>query len=318
MLVTPAGLESALRRTESYLLSAPIMEALFARREADQESPDDEQLTEELVSELLEHQTPEGSWGSHVARTAESLQLLRALLPAKRRHEAATRGIAWLRGRQNRPGRFGEPCEPDLHAADVCSHATSGFYSPAAPQVSLAGYTLENGLKFGTDRDARLGISALTLRSILLWTDITEEDRKHVLALTRLVEGAFRPGRPALVGHAAAVEVLATLAAAPRTPELTVALHTTLSRLAHTQRADGSWAELDPFHVIDLLLQAIRNGYASPVFDSALLRSAETLTFSQNANGVWGETTADPYRTLIGWRVLRYTSARQTGGKTAK
>src|SRR5688500_8329694 len=109
MLVTPAGLESALRRTESYLLSAPIMEALFARREAGEESADDEQLTKELASELLEHQTAEGSWGSHVARTAEALLLLRELLPEKRRHEAATRGIAWLRTRQNRPGRFGDP-----------------------------------------------------------------------------------------------------------------------------------------------------------------------------------------------------------------
>jgi hypothetical protein len=181
--------------------------------------------------------------------------------------------------------------------------------------VSLAGYTLQNGLRFATDRDARLGISALTFRAVSRWTELTEEDRKHVLALTRAVEGAFRPGRPALLGAGASVEALAALASAPRTPELTVALHTTLSRLAHMQRADGSWAELDSFHVIDLLLTAIRNGYGSPVFDAALLRAAEQLTFSQSPDGSWG-TSADPCRTLVGWRVLRYTSARQAAGKT--
>jgi hypothetical protein len=314
MLVTPAGIESALRRTENYLLTAPIVEALIARREADAELPDDAELITVLAEELLEHQAEDGSWGGHVSRTAEGLLLLGALLPQKKKHEAAKRGVAWLRTRQNKPGRFGEPCEPDLHAAGVCHHSTSGFFSPAGPQVSLAGHTLQNGLKFVTDRDARLGISALTLRAITRWTELTEEDRKHVQALTRLLEGAFRPGRVSLLGAAASLEALYALASAPRTPELTVALHTTLSRLAHTQRADGSWAELDSFPVIDVLLHAIRSGYGSPVFDGALLRASEQLTFSQTSDGAWG-TNADPYRTLTGWRALRFTSAHQAAGK---
>src|SRR5687767_2400511 len=135
MLVTSAELGTALRKTEGYLLSAPILEALLARREAGQAFFDDTETTAELAIELTSHQSQEGSWGSQVARTAEALLLLGSLLPTATRLEAALRAVTWLRARQNRPGRFGDPCAPDLHRALVCHHATSGFFSPASPQA---------------------------------------------------------------------------------------------------------------------------------------------------------------------------------------
>ena len=310
--VTLEGVRAALAQVEGYLLKAPVLEALIARREAGCIESDDDDTAAELAGELVSYQAADGSWGEQTVATAEALLLLGALLPDAPPGAGTRRGAAWLRGRQNRPGSFGSDCQAELHTAGLCGHAVSGFFSPAAPQVALTGATLANGIRFATDRDARVGISSLALRACMRWEPLSTDDRLHLDGLRRIADQSFRPGRPGLIGAAAALESMATLAAAPRSPELMASLHGAVTRLATTQRADGSFGDLSTFPVLDVLLSVIRAGYMSPAFDAAIERAVEMLTFMQQRNGLWGNDV-NPQCTLIGWRALRHAT-RMMGG----
>ena len=102
------------------------------------------------------------------------------------------------------------------------------------------------------------------------------------------------------------ITVLSALTSAPRRGEFINSLHGALTRLAGTQRADGSWPAADPFHVADIFLLAVHSGYGSPVFDAALSRTADVLARTQHPDGSWGQD--GPARLLTGWRTLRYAS----------
>ncbi len=278
MPITQAPLAGALKRVDSLLLAMPVVEGVLARREAGRSTADDAGNLAALADELLEHQDADGSWKGDVGRTSEALLLLGELLAETPTHERAQRGVDWLR-LQDQPGIVG---------------------------TDLAGHTLANGIRFLNDSDARAGLSALAVRASLRWSTDADHGARQIDALIRLAEQAFRAGRPSAVGAATLMQVLAALAAAPRSAEVTGALRGALSRLASTQRADGSWSGLEAFHVLDLLLMAIGRGYASPLFDSAIMRAAENLALTQRPNGSWG-SPVDPYRLLIGWRALRHS-----------
>jgi hypothetical protein len=307
VLVTRTVLEGALKRVESLLLEANVVEAVLARREAGVATVDDDENVSALAEELLTHQQSDGSWNGDTGRTAEALLLLGELLVDSPSHEQALHAVEWLRLRQDQPGSFESGCDVQRHALDICAHALpGGFFSAGSPQLDLSGRTLANGLRFPDDADARLGLSALALRASMRWTPPTENDVRQISGLTRLAEHAYRSGKPAPAGAAALTQVMAALAAAPRGPEIAASLHGALSRLASMQRADGSWSDLEAFHVLDLFLGAMRRGYGSSLFDSAVQRAAEMLTFTQKSNGSWGGG-ADPYQLLTSWRALRHT-----------
>jgi hypothetical protein len=103
------------------------------------------------------------------------------------------------------------------------------------------------------------------------------------------------------------IMVLAALTSAPRRPEFIMVLHGALTRLAGTQRADGSWPDADPFLIADVFLLAVHRGYGSPIFDAAIARTAGMLALTQHEDGSWGPA-AEPPRLLSGWRTLRYAA----------
>lgn len=304
MPVTPASLNAALERADRYLTASPVLEALLARGESGRHDAEDEEAAAELAQEISLLQAEDGSWGGHLAHTAETLLLLGDLLPAQRTHESATRATSWLAARIDQPGAFGTACDADLHAVELCGHHVSGFFAPAAPQASMQDTTLGRGVCFRTDRDARLGTSALALRAWLRWREPSAPLQEQINALARVASLGFRPGKPNLFGAAALAETLLALVAAPRTAAIMAALHSSLSRMAATQRADGTFPEVSTFAVLDVLLRSARAGYSSPIFDAAIQRAVEMLVVSQQANGSWGKDVT-PYFTLVGWRALR-------------
>jgi hypothetical protein len=308
-VMTLPGLSEGLARAEQRLFSAQVLEAFIARREAGQTPATDEGTAEALADELLLHQSPDGSWGGSLALTAESLALLGDLdAPRDSTNESVTRALAWIRSRQRAPGAWAQECTPDRHDAALCPHFTTGFFSPGPRTQSFAGTCLSTGARFTSDDDARLALSAYTLRVVLRYERPLTDDLLQIEALRRLAALLFRDRTN--ISTPAAVTVLATLAVMPRSPSHVAIVHGALSRLAGSQRGDGSWPGAEMFHVADALMLAERAGYGSPVFDAALARTANLLILTQQPDGSWGNDTG-PYRLLTGWRTLRHVAATQ-------
>lgn len=301
-----AAIADALVRVERRLFTAPVLEAFIARREAGQPGATDAGTAEALVAELLTHQSADGSWGGSLGLTAEALLLLGDLRPFDSDvGVSVARALAWVRTRQRAPGAWAQECSPDRHAAGLCPHFTTGFFSPGPASHSLAGYALSTGARFTTDDDARLALSALALRVILQYQKPLTDDLLHIEALRRLADFLFRDRTS--IATPAAVTVLATLVVLPRSASHLATVHGALSRLAASQRGDGSFPGGEMFHVADTLLLATRSGYGSPLFDAALERTAMVLAMTQQHDGSWGND-AGPYRLLIGWRTLRHVA----------
>lgn len=301
--MTRAQLADALPRVEQRLFAALVIESFIARREIGIERADDLETGLALARELVASQADNGSWGDSLALTAETAALLTALRPFDQGAEAALIGaVDWLRRRQRAPGSFVDRCTPELHQSALCHHFAGGFFSPGPRSASLAGATLSSGARFSSDDDARLGLSALALRVVLGLQSPRRDDLLQIEALRRICDSMF--GDTARLATTAAVLVVAALTQAPRSADNVAAVRGTLARLAGQQRADGSWLDADPFHVVELLLLAVRSGYGSPLVDSAIARTAELLVLTQRPDGSWGND-AEPYRSLVGWRTLR-------------
>ncbi len=297
---------SALDRTQAHLFQLQVLESFIARRELEGESAEDDEIIGAVASELLAGQSSDGSLGGSVAITAEALLLLSDLQVAAEYVAPVARATQWLRRRRRAPGKFTEGCSPERHEAWICEHFAGGFFSPGPPSRSYAKTKLANGLMFETDADARLGLSCLALHAVRRWSKPTADDLIHLDTLARIANFSFRSGPPP-VAMSALIMVLAALTSAPRRPEFIMALHGALTRLAGTQRADGSWPDADPFHIADVFLLAVHSGYGSPVFDAALSRTADLLVLTQNPDGSWG-ADGGPARLLSGWRTLRYAA----------
>jgi hypothetical protein len=296
---------TALSRTQEHLLQLHVLESFIARRELDGGTAEDDEIVGAVGDELLSHQSADGSWGGNLAVTAEALLLLSDLHVPSRFATRVARAEQWLRKRRSLPGRYNEGCDAERHAGSLCEHFAGGFFSPGPPERDFSGARLANGLCFGSDRDARLGLSALALRAVRHWSRCSVDDLLHLDALARIASRALRSGKTSSMP--CLMMVFSALTAAPRRPEFINVLHGALTRLAGAQRADGSWPDADPFHVAEVFLLAIQRGYGSPVFDAALVRAAEMLALMQHADGTWGPEIGSP-RLLSGWRTLRYAA----------
>lgn len=291
-------------RAEQHLFALPLLEAFIAHRESGRQGADDPETVSAVVNELLSHQSDDGSWGNSVALTSEALLLLADLRIPGEKLKNVERAQQWLRRRRGIPGMYVDGCSAERHELAICEHFAGGFFSPAPPNRDLTGTRLANGLVFPSDADARLGLSALALHALLRWRRASIDDWLHLDGLRRIANGTVR-SNGLEIGVPTLILVLSVLTLAPRTPEFISVLHGALTRLAGTQRADGSWPNADPFHVAELYVEAHQAGYGSPVFDAAIARTAEMLTHMQHEDGSWGNE-AGPYRLLSGWRTLRH------------
>lgn len=299
---------AAVERVTRRLLHSPVYEAVLARREAGRSAPDDLSLLDELAQVVVQEQDISGGWGGSLLRTAEALLLLHDFQSRSTEVTASVgRALNWLALQQNQPGRFGEPCESDLHHAQLCHHFTTGFFAEPVLRERNRSWVLASGLELRDPRGYTFAASALALRAVVTWRSPTQTDIEHLDALRRFAQFAFKGGAPRLL-LGAVLAGLGALAAAPRTPGGMTAVHGALSRLAGLQRADGSWPGIDIIHVLDLLLFAISRGYGSPLFDAAICRAADQLVLMLRPDGSWGATEA-PSRALVGWRALRYASS---------
>ena len=296
----------ALAKTESLLFQLHVLESFIARREAHGESAEDDEIIGDVADEMLAHQSADGSWEGNMAVTTEALLLLADLHVPARFVASVARATQWLRSRRSAPGRYSEGCSPERHELGICEHFAGGFFSPGPPTKDFSGTRMASGLTFSTDRDARLGLSCFALHAVRRWSKPTIDDLLHLAALARLANLSFRNGSSHL-RTPALIAVLSALTSAPRRGEFIHSLHGALTRLASTQRADGSWPDADSFHVADVYLLAVHSGYGSPVFDAALARTAEMFVLTQHPDGSWG-ADGGPARLLTGWRTLRYAS----------
>jgi len=308
--VNNASLTDALTNVERQLFSMPVVESFIARREAGDTDASDVETATALGAELLAHQAADGSWGESLALTVETLLMLADLRPFDASlNDGVGRCLHWLRSRQRAPGSFVDVCTPERHALSLCHHFAGGFFSPGPASKSLAAATLSSGALLPTDEDARLALSAVALRAVLAFDKASIDDLLQLTALLRVAEMLFTDR--SRVSTPAAVSVLAALTRGPRSATHTAVLHGALSRLAGIQRADGSWPGAEAFHVADAFLIATRAGYGSPLFDKAIVLTAELLVRTMQPDASWGPD-AGPQRMLIGWRTLRYAAAVTT------
>ena len=297
---------TALARAQDHLFQLHVLESFIARREYEGGTDDDVEIIAAVGDELLSHQSADGSWGGSLAVTSEALLLLDDLHVPSRFATPVAKAEQWLRKRRRAAGRITEGCDPDRHKAALCEHFAGGFFSPGPPTRDFANTRLATGLVFKTDKDARLGLSALALHAVRRWSRCTMDDLNHLDALARLANKALRTSEED-IAMPTLLMVLAALTSAPRRPEFITVLHGALTRFARTQRADGTWPDADPFLAADVFLLAVHRGYGSPVFDAAIARTAEMLALAQHEDGSWGPAV-EPPRLLLGWRVLRYAA----------
>ncbi len=298
------GLDVCRAQIEDTLFAWPVLESLVARREAGVTEPEDARRATELAATLCRLAEPDGSWGGDLFRTAGNLLLLREIEPEPDTptREAAAAACAWLMQRKDQVGRFGAGCEPEAHAAELCSHFVSGFFAPADPGTDLAGTTLVSGGKFHTDEAARFAGTCLALRALVTW-DARRADVADGLASLSAIVRRHAPGDEPLgcAGYALAVGAVGAI----REPEPErVATLAGLTRLAAAQRADGSWPGVDLFHVLGVLTDPVLAVHRLEAAEVAIQRAAGMLSLMVGSDGSWTREPG-PVRTLVAWRALR-------------
>ncbi len=292
-----ARLYVTLQRAEVRLLSLGTVESLLVH--VDMGTATDEER-EYAAGAIEEAQRLDGSWQGSMLRTAEAMLLLRELRDG-RRNNAVDRAIEWINDRTNCGGRFGDGCEDGMHALSLCHHAVSGFHAPAPRAVSLASLVLADGSSLGSDRDARIAVSALASAALFGFGEDSAQLRLQVDGLERIIEhtatGRFELSATALVC------ITRCLIAAP-TGVGAAGRVSALNQLAHLQRADGSWPGLDLFLVLGVLAYATARGLAPLIVRSTLQNAAGMLFLMQQPDGGWGRDTG-AWQLLAGWRCLR-------------
>lgn len=312
--MTSEKLKRALARTAGALLATNAAEAVVARHQAELSTPEDAELAATQADRLLGEQEADGSWGGDLLATAEALLLLSDLVSAgapASEGEAVRRALSWLRGRRSAPGRFGDGCTAERHRLGFCHHFVGGFFAPVPPQATSKEVVLGSGARLRAGSAALLAASCVALQSVLRRGIDGVDAQLHLDALRRLIRLDPREAR-ALLPIEVLPATLAALVEAPATAENRAAIERGLGRIVQSQRADGSWPELDTFYILEVLLAAVERGYRKASLEAAIRRAAGLLAVTQQPDGTW-ERGALPRRTVIGWRTLRYAVGATSG-----
>lgn len=300
-------IERASRRAREFVLGAPDpVERELARAVGLGESPDPAAATAVAAGQLAD-----GSWGGSLAATSRALLLLRRL-----GEDGASIASAqlWLRGRRRGRGGWTAGCDAARHARGVCHHFAGGFFAPAAGDGAPAVCRLAGGTRLEGE-PASLALSCVALRAMLGWAGRDLDAGLHLRALRRLVlerSSLVDAGREPV---ATLAPMLSALAAG--SDDDAAVWHGVLL-VVRSQRADGSWPDVDPFSMVEALLAVSDGGYAGPALDRAIERAADLLAVTQRAEGGWERGGSGPSSTetasaltpdIIGWLALERAAA---------
>jgi hypothetical protein len=263
-----------------------------------------------MLDSLISKQDAQGSWADSLGATARALLTLSDI---ERRSEGAVppesaqRAVAWIRGRRRKPRRFAEACSPEWHERGLCAHFAGGFFGLAEGDDDNS-LELWSGAVVNGRNNVKLAASAQALRAALHW-GLTGTDAMLQLEALRRIVGFWsgNRGRGDLVSAAASLTALHAIIDAPSSAENVATAADGLALLVASQRADGTWADIEPVHVLDVLLTALERGYGVRELDAAL-RRAGTLV------AAWLHESIDSRELshrnlLVLWRTLRYCTS---------
>ena len=249
-----------------------------------------------------------GSWGGDLLATVRAVLTIRELRAAaslKELDPAIGRALDWVRSRQGGAGAWTDGCSPERHRRGFCHHFAAGFYTPGIERPSdpvLPGAATPAG-----EVEARFTISAAALRCSLLWRGTRTDNRLHLEALRRVVDGWDDP--PTGLTHTALLAAARALLASPDMADRDAA-ERALTRIAGRQRGDGSWNDADPFHAMAAFVDAAAVAVGGEAVRKALGYGRGLLVATQRPDGSWSSEDA-PRRVLIGWRTLRWAAGPQ-------
>lgn len=300
------AVEEARRRAAEYLAARDEPERALYRAEHGAPDPG----ARRWLDRLLDRQDPDGSWAGDLGETAQTLLTLDELRRAGSIgtvDPAIGEALDWMRARQNAPGRVGDGCTEERHAAGTCQHFLAGFFSPAGPDVAYDRLLLRTGSWIEGQANARLAASCLAVRAFLCWGRGGHDVELHLEGLRRLL----RPWTQGEVSPLSSGAILCVLAALDRAggPANSEAMAAGLSRIRSRQRGDGSWEEADLFQTL-ALLEAVLAGDESSlaaVVEPTVRQTAHLLVSTQAEDGSWGGGSP-ARRALVAWRALRWIS----------
>jgi hypothetical protein len=298
-------LERAYARAEQELREVGGVQALMWRLKRDGSVPVEER--ERALDSVLGRQEVDGSWDRGLGATARALLTLSEIelrsvgtVPP----DAAQRAVAWIRRRRRKPRRFAESCAPVWHERGLCAHFAAGFFALADGDADES-LELWSGAGVTGQDNVRLAASALALRAGMHWNLTGTDVMLHLEALRRIVGfWCGNRGRQDLISAAASLTALHAVIDAPPSAENVATSADGLALLVGSQRADGTWADLDPVHVLDVLLTAQERGYGVRELDLAL-RRAGMLVAAWLHESIDSRELANRNLLLL-WRTLQY------------
>lgn len=260
--------------------------------------------TRRWVRRILD-QEREGAWSDGLLDTAGALITLHELRHAaqlKEQDPAIGRALDWMRSRQGRPGAWTDGCDPDRHRQGLCHHFAGGFFSAGSPYAQMDPVVLPSGAGVDGDDQVRFVASAVALRCTLFWRGLGTDARLHLSVLRRVV-GRWSAARPPGLTTTGLLCAVRALVQSPDDRDREAA-EEGLRVVAGTQRGDGSWLDVDPFHALAVFGEAAAVGIGGERAADALDHGAWLLSASQQEDGSWGPEHG-ARRALIALRTLR-------------
>jgi hypothetical protein len=296
MAPTLSSERSAVRaRLAEYFRDRETRAGVLARRLLGTPAPEDAVLTEHLIRERRRQTRIDGSMDGGLVPTAwAAWELLQLEAPADQ--AGVVRTVGFLLGRQEQPGRvFGEGCRPYMHERRLCSHYVSGFFSAGPEEHRVAPLTFPGGVVVSDERGARFAASCFALRTVVrAGEDRREGVRRHVASLLDM-DSLWSWDDEAWSGDAR-LFAFGGVASAPL--ELRDRAAGAMARVLERQEADGSWPGVDPFHALDMVLQA-----PTPEARTAVARGAPLVSGQILEDGAL-EREGGEERALIAVRAL--------------